>query len=124
MKLATLRDGGRDGRLVVVSRDVTRCSDARHIAPTLQAALDDWDRVAPHLDLIARGVESGGQPTQRFHERDAHSPLPRAYQWAEAAADPAGDLTIRQRASDSFLDPRAPIRRGWRRASTSAPASR
>ena len=55
MKLATLRDGTRDGRLVVVSRDLAWCSDARHIARTLQVALDDWERVAPHLELIARG---------------------------------------------------------------------
>ena len=47
MKLATLRDRSRDGRLVVVSRDLTLCSDARHLAPTLQAALDDWDASPP-----------------------------------------------------------------------------
>ncbi len=128
MKLGTLRDGTRDGRLVVVSRDLTRCSDARHIAPTLQAALDDWDRIAPHLELIARGVESGGQPVQRFHEREAHSPLPRAYQWADGsayvnhvelvrmargAAMPERFWTeplLYQGGSDGFLDPRAPIR--------------
>lgn len=71
MKLATLRDGARDGRLVVVSRDITRCSDAGRVSPTLQYALDRWEGAAPHLDLIARGIESGGQPTMRFHERDA-----------------------------------------------------
>ncbi len=65
---------------MVVSRDLTRCSDARHLARTLQAALDDWDRLAPQLELIARGVETGGQPVQRFHEREALAPLPRAYQ--------------------------------------------
>ncbi len=80
MKLATLRDRSRDGRLVVVSRDLTLCSDARHLAPTLQAALDDWDAIAPELELISRGIESGGQPVQRFHERDALAALPRAYQ--------------------------------------------
>ena len=62
MKLATLRDRSRDGRLVVVSRDLTLCSDARHLAPTLQAALDAWDEVAPELERIARGLETGGQP--------------------------------------------------------------
>ena len=76
MKLATLRNGSRDGRLVVVSRDLTRCSDARHIAPTLQAALDAWATAAPQLELIARGIEGGAQPVERFHERDALSPLP------------------------------------------------
>jgi len=128
MKLATLRDGTRDGRLVVVSRDLTRASDARHVAPTLQAALDDWERAAPDLELIARGVESGGQPTERFHERAAHSPLPRAYQWADgsayvnhvelvrrargAAMPPEfwTDPLIYQGGSDAFLDPREPIR--------------
>lgn len=77
MKLATLDDGAPDGRLVVVSHDLTRCSDASHLARTLQAALDDWDRLAPQLELIARGVETGGQPIQRFHERAALAPLPR-----------------------------------------------
>src|SRR3546814_4170117 len=57
MKLATLRDGTRDGRLVVVSKDLTRCSDAQHIAPTMQAALDDWERLAPALEVLARDVE-------------------------------------------------------------------
>ena len=83
MKLASLRDGTPEGRLVVVSRDVTLCSDARHVAPTLRAALEEWASVAPALDLIARGVESGGQPVQRFHEREALAPLP-------GGADPRG----------------------------------
>ena len=86
MKLATLRDRARDGRLVVVSRDLTLCSDARHLAPTLQAALDDWDAVAPELERIARGLEAGGQPTLRFHERDALAALPRAYSASTPAA--------------------------------------
>ena len=78
MKLATLRNGSPDGRLVVVSRDLTRCSDARHIAPTLQAALDAWATAAPQLELIARGIEAGAQPIERFHERDAlRAPAPR-----------------------------------------------
>ena len=85
MKLGTLRDGGRDGRLVVVSRDVTLASDARHLAATLQRALDDWEHVGPALDLVARGVEAGAQPVLRFHEREALAPLPRAYQWIEDA---------------------------------------
>ncbi len=83
MKLASLRDGTPEGRLVVVSRDVTLCSDARHVAPTLRAALDDWAAASTALELIARGVESGGQPVERFHEREAISPLP-------GGADPRG----------------------------------
>ena len=110
MKLASIRDGSRDGRLVVVSRDVTQASDARHIAPTLQAALDDWDRLAPHLDLVARGVESGGQPVERFHEREAMAPLPRAYRLMEAGAPCANAPLLRLRGSDGFAGPRDPIR--------------
>src|SRR5205814_3052737 len=56
MKLASLK-GGRDGRLVVVSRDLKRAADAGGIAPTLQAALDDWDRAAPKLTDLAEAVE-------------------------------------------------------------------
>jgi fumarylacetoacetate (FAA) hydrolase len=52
----------------------------------MQAALDDWQHVAPRLARIADGVETGAQPTKRFHEHDAASPLPRAYQWADGSA--------------------------------------
>ncbi|MCX9148751.1 2-keto-4-pentenoate hydratase, partial [Erythrobacter sp. WG] len=53
MKLATLDNGTRDGRLVVVSKDLTRCCAAGYIAPTLQYALDNWERVAPELEVLA-----------------------------------------------------------------------
>ena len=86
MKLASLRDGTRDGKLVVVSKDVTRCCAADNIAPTLQAALDDWDNVAPLLEALYRDVEHQTVPCERFHEREALSPLPRAYQWADGSA--------------------------------------
>ena len=86
MKLATLKNGSRDGRLVVVSKDLTRCTDAARIVPTLQAALDDWDAVAPRLARMAEGVELGSVPTFRFHENECESPLPRAYQWADGSA--------------------------------------
>lgn len=85
MKLASLKSG-RDGRLVVVSRDLTRCADATHIAPTLQAALDNWKRTAPRLETLAEEVELGSVPTERFHEHECASPLPRAYQWADGSA--------------------------------------
>ena len=85
MKLASLKHG-RDGRLVVVSRDLTRCADASHIAPTLQDALDNWKRHAPRLETLAEEVELGSVPTERFHEKDCASPLPRAYQWADGSA--------------------------------------
>ena len=128
MKLATLKDGTRDGRLVVVSRDLTRCTDASFLARTLQAALDDWTRIAPHLDALSQSLESGSVPSQRFHEHDAHSPLPRAYQWADGSAYvnhvelvrrargaqmPESfwtDPLMYQGGSDSFIAPRDPIR--------------
>ena len=85
MKLGSLK-GGRDGRLVVVSRDLAWCADAGHIAPTLQAALDDWERIAPQLELLATDLEHKTIPRERFHEREALAPLPRAYQWADGSA--------------------------------------
>ncbi len=85
MKLATLKDSTRDGKLVVVSKDLTRCSEVGHIARTLQAALDDWAHVSPRLERVALGLETGSQPTMRFHEHDAASPLPRAFSWTGGA---------------------------------------
>jgi fumarylacetoacetate (FAA) hydrolase len=85
MKLASLKHG-RDGRLVVVSEDLNWFTDAFLIAPTLQAALDNWDRVEPDLRALAESLEHGGVPRGRFHEREAASPLPRAYQWADGSA--------------------------------------
>ncbi|MBB3610397.1 fumarylacetoacetate hydrolase family protein [Rhizobium sp. BK602] len=127
MKLATLKDSTRDGRLVVVSKDLTRCSEVGHIARTLQAALDDWAHVGPRLAQVAQGIETGAQPTVRFHEHDATSPLPRAYQWADGSAYvnhvelvrkarnvemPESfwtDPLMYQGGSDAFLGPREPI---------------
>ncbi len=86
MKLASLKDGGRDGRLVVVSDDLAWCTDARLVAPSLQAALDDWTHAAPKLDALARSLASGAVPKERFHEHDCAAPLPRAYQWADGSA--------------------------------------
>lgn len=80
MKLATLNDGSRDGKLVVVSRDLTRYTDASFLAPNLQAALDDWHRISPHLASLAGSLEVGSVPSARFHEHDAGAPLPRIYQ--------------------------------------------
>ena len=59
MKLASLK-AGRDGRLVVVSNDLTRCASATDVAATLQAALDDWGNAQPALETISRQLESGG----------------------------------------------------------------
>ena len=85
MKLASLKHG-RDGRLVIVSRDLNWFTDAFLIAPTLQAALDDWDRTEPLLRALAESLEHEAVPRGRFHERDAAAPLPRAYQWADGSA--------------------------------------
>lgn len=126
MKLASLKHG-RDGRLVIVSDDLTRCTDATRIAPTLQAALDDWTHAEPHLRELAQSLEVGAAPVERFHERACASPLPRAYQWADGsayvnhvelvrkargAAMPESfwtDPLIYQGGSDSFLGPRDDI---------------
>ena len=85
MKLASLKSG-RDGRLVVASDDLAYCAEASHIVPTLQAALDDWERFEPLLRNLATDLEHGAIPRERFHEREAASPLPRAYQWADGSA--------------------------------------
>ncbi|WP_210485859.1 fumarylacetoacetate hydrolase family protein [Microvirga antarctica] len=127
MKLSSLKQG-RDGRLVVVSKDLTRATDAFFIVPTLQQALDDWARVAPLLSDLSAQLEIGSVPSIRFHEHDCASPLPRAYQWADGsayvnhvelvrkargAAMPESfwtDPLIYQGGADGFLNPRDPIR--------------
>ncbi|MGJ8559224.1 MAG: fumarylacetoacetate hydrolase family protein [Litorimonas sp.] len=86
MKLATLKDGTRDGRLVIVSKDLSKYTDASDIAPTLQAALDDWATMAPRLKTLADALESGDAPNTPFDQSTAESPLPRAYQWADGSA--------------------------------------
>ena len=85
MKLASLKSG-RDGRLVVVSDDLAYYADATHLVPTLQAALDDWQRVEPLLRNLSTDLEHEVIPRERFHEREAAAPLPRAYQWADGSA--------------------------------------
>ncbi len=127
MKLATVDDGTRDGRLVVVSKDIRQCVDARPVARTMQAALDDWADVEPQLRELEQQLEVGGVPAERFHEREARSPLPRAYQWADGSAYvnhvelvrkarnaemPSSfwtDPLMYQGGSDTFLNPRQPI---------------
>ncbi|KQM98246.1 fumarylacetoacetate hydrolase family protein [Sphingomonas sp. Leaf25] len=129
MKLASLKHG-RDGRLVVVSTDLAWYADASAIAPTLQAALDDWDRVEGDLRNLATDLDHDVIPKDRFHERDAASPLPRAYQWADGSAYVNHVALVRQArgaempdsfwhdplmyqgGSDGFLGPRDPIPAG------------
>src|SRR4051794_15569965 len=128
MKLGSL-NGGRDGRLVVVSSDLAWCADATHVAPTLQVALDDWERLGPQLQLLATDLEHGVIPRDRFHEREALAPLPRAYQWADGSAyvnhvqlvrkargaEMPGSFwpapSMYQGAPEEMLPPRAPIPR-------------
>ena len=86
MKLATLPGSTRDGTLVVVSDDLHWCASAQHLVPTLQAALDDWERHEPALRALATDVAHESIPLERFHEREALAPLPRAYQWADGSA--------------------------------------
>ena len=86
MKLATLKAGGRDGTLMVVSRDLSRMADASMVAPTLQKALDEWASIAPKLAAMARDIEAGTLDTQPFNPAHVASPLPRAFQWADGSA--------------------------------------
>jgi fumarylacetoacetate (FAA) hydrolase len=123
MKLASLKDG-RDGRLVVVSEDLSRCVFAAEAAPTLQAALDDWANAKPRLEALAARVEVEGEA---FDQSACASPLPRAFQWADGSAYvnhvelvrkarnaemPESfwtDPLMYQGGSDSFLGPRDDI---------------
>jgi fumarylacetoacetate (FAA) hydrolase len=88
VKLATLKRGGRDGRLALVSRDLTRCLLVPGIAPTLQAALDDWAMVAPRLADRAATLEMNGTnaDVMPFDAAQCAAPLPRAYHWVDASA--------------------------------------
>ncbi len=127
MKLASLKHG-RDGRLVVVSKDLSRMVVAEHIAPTLQSALDDWDTTAPQLAALYQQLQDGTVASLPFAQDACASPLPRAYQWADGSAyvnhvelvrQARGaevpdsfwhDPLMYQGGSDSFIGPREDIR--------------
>lgn len=86
MKLATLKSGGRDGVLVVVSDDLSRAVRATAIAPTLQVALDDWAGCEARLEAVYDRLNRGEEPDAfDFDQMEAHSPLPRAFLWCEAS---------------------------------------
>ena len=126
MKLASLKSG-RDGRLVIVSGDLKRAVLASSIAPTMQAALDDWAGIAPALAARAEKLEAGLIAAFSFREDACAAPLPRAYQWADGSAFvnhvalvrkargaemPASfwtDPLMYQGGSDVFLGPRDPM---------------
>jgi fumarylacetoacetate (FAA) hydrolase len=86
VKLATLAGSGRDGRLAVVSADLARAALATDIAPTLQAALDDWSAMTPALLARARDLEAGRIESFLFDARQALAPLPRAHHWVDGSA--------------------------------------
>lgn len=126
MKLASLKHR-RDGQLVVVSDDLAWCIAATDVAPTLQAALDDWAHAGPRLRALAESLNHAAVPRERFHERETVAPLPRAFQWADGSAYvnhvelvrrargvelPKSlwtDPLMYQGGSDGFLGPRDPI---------------
>jgi fumarylacetoacetate (FAA) hydrolase len=87
MKLATLNDDTRDGQLMVVSRDLKTAHIADGIAPTLQAALDDWTFIAPQLNNLYEQLNAGrAHRSFEFDPARCMAPLPRAYQWADGSA--------------------------------------
>jgi fumarylacetoacetate (FAA) hydrolase len=126
MKLASLKPG-RDGRLVVVSRDLTRQARVDGIAPTLQAALESWPEAEPRLRRLAEDLEADRIEGRAFDQAACASPLPRAYQWLDGSAYVThvelvrrargaelperfwSDPLMYQGASDSFVGPRDPI---------------
>ncbi|GAA5525519.1 hypothetical protein Maes01_02089 [Microbulbifer aestuariivivens] len=126
MKLASLKSG-RDGQLVVVSDDLTRMASAAAIAPTLQSALDNWAAVSDRLEALQGQLNRAEVEGEPFDQHRCHSPLPRAYHWADGSAYVNhvqlvrrarnaempesfwSDPLMYQGGSDTFLAPRAPI---------------
>jgi fumarylacetoacetate (FAA) hydrolase len=86
VRLATLRDGTRDGALVVVARDGLRVARATEIAPSLQSALDGWNRAAPLLAELSERLEAGLAAGEPLDEAKLGPPLPRAYEWIDGSA--------------------------------------
>jgi fumarylacetoacetate (FAA) hydrolase len=126
MKLASLRHG-RDGKLIVVSRDLTRYAGAAGVAPTLLAAVDSWGTTRPRLEEVAAALETGRVASGPFDPRQCAAPLPRSFGWADGSAYlnhvelvrkargadmPASFLTdplMYRGGSDRFLGPNEPI---------------
>lgn len=131
MKLATLKTGGRDGTLIVVNRYLTKAVKASDVAPTLQAALDNWKKTEPKLRKLYKLLNAGdAKDIFKLDTKKLASPLPRAYQWADGSAyvnhielvrkargaemPPSfwTDPLMYQGASDSFIGPTDPIEAG------------
>ncbi|WNZ56520.1 fumarylacetoacetate hydrolase family protein [Microbulbifer sp. MKSA007] len=127
MKLASLKSG-RDGQLVVVSDDLTRMVPAGDIAPTMQSALDNWVSVSSELEKLHERLQNGEIQGEAFDQTLCASPLPRAYHWADGSAyvnhvelvrkargaevpeSFYSDPLMYQGGSDTFLDPREPVK--------------
>ena len=128
MKLATIKSATRDGTLVVVSRDLTRACAVAEIAPTMQAALDNWAECEPALDQVYQSLNVGAVDNSfAFDAEQAESPLPRAYHWVDGSAyvnhvelvrkargaemPPSfwEDPLVYQGGSDDFIGPRDPV---------------
>lgn len=87
MKLGTLKEGGRDGTLIVVSRDLTRAVRANGIAETLQRALEDWSNIAPRLNALSDRLNAGDADAAFDLDMTAlAAPLPRAYEFVDGSA--------------------------------------
>src|SRR6201996_4600244 len=87
MKLASLKEGGRDGTLIVVDREWKRAVRATNVAPTLQKALDNWAAISPKLAALAEELRDDKAPGSFELDTTAlAAPLPRAYQWADGSA--------------------------------------
>lgn len=86
MRLATLRDGSPDGQLLVVSRDGERAIDARAAAPSLRAALDDWERTLPSLLRLELELDKGTPAAFELDLAKLAAPLPRATEWVDGSA--------------------------------------
>ena len=129
MKLATYKDGSRDGQLVVVSRDLGTAHYATGITNRLQQVLDDWNFISPQLQDLYETLNGGkARHAFPFDPQQCMAPLPRAYQWAdgsaylnhvelvmqarraEVVASWATDPLIYQGGSDDFLGPCDPVR--------------
>ena len=134
MKLASLKEGGRDGTLIVVSRDLARAVKATGIAPTLQRALEEWEAAAPRLNALSEVLNGSaaetvnGEPVFELDVAALASPLPRAYEFVDGSAYLPHVARVRkargaevpesfyvdplmyQGVSAGFLGPRDPVR--------------
>ncbi|MFT6908197.1 MAG: fumarylacetoacetate (FAA) hydrolase, partial [Oleiphilaceae bacterium] len=86
MKLATYKNNTRDGKLMLVSRDLTKAIEVADVAITMQQALDNWQSIQPILQTRYEALNEGSLGAENFDEALCESPLPRAFQWADGSA--------------------------------------